>query len=87
MAVHLGATLPVGSIVENPFRLGRKGQSHQHIQFGTGTVDPFSEVEVQSQLGRFTIAAWMLSRVPLKNRHRYQGSPLVLTGMRGQSDL
>jgi hypothetical protein len=88
LAVRLGVTLPVGATVENPFRLGREGQSHQHIQFGTGTVDPFSEIELQSQLGRFTLSAWMLSRVPLyRNSHGYQGSPMVLTGVRALSDL
>ncbi|HNN91711.1 MAG TPA: hypothetical protein PKI03_05565 [Pseudomonadota bacterium] len=88
LAVRLGVTLPVGATVENPFRLGREGQSHQHIQFGTGTVNPFSEVEVQRQLGRFTVSAWMLSRVPLyANHHGYQAGPMVLTGVRALSDL
>ena len=88
MSVRLGATLPVGSTVENPFRLGRQGQSHQHIQFGTGTVNPFAEIAVQRQLGRFTLGAWFLTRTPLyQNRHGYKGSAQILGGLRGQSDL
>lgn len=88
LAVRLGMTLPIGSTVENPFRLGRQGQSHQHIQFGTGTVDPFSELELQQRIGRFTLSAWMLGRVPLyANRHGYQAGSVVLTGLRGLTDL
>jgi hypothetical protein len=37
---RLGVTLPVGRIEPDPYRLGRRGQSHEHLQAGTGTVVP-----------------------------------------------
>jgi hypothetical protein len=30
-------SLPIGKTEENPFELGDRGLSHQHIQFGSGT--------------------------------------------------
>src|SRR5262249_11013317 len=44
---RLGATLPVGATVPNPFRLSDQGLPHEHIQFGTGTVDPYGEIELR----------------------------------------
>jgi hypothetical protein len=38
--VGLGLSLPAGRTEENPWELGDQGLRHQHIQFGTGTVDP-----------------------------------------------
>ena len=40
-----GVTVPTGGIEENPFELGRRGLSHQHIFFGTGTFDPLLGLE------------------------------------------
>ena len=37
-AVSAGATLPVGRLEQNPFALGRAGLTHQHVQFGSGTL-------------------------------------------------
>ena len=63
---RIGATLPVGNTVPNPFELAREGKVHEHIQFGTGTVDPFIEWEVRRLAGRFTIAANMLGKFRLR---------------------
>jgi len=38
--VGAGISIPLGHTVENPIVLGREGKTHEHIQFGTGTVDP-----------------------------------------------
>lgn len=35
-----GVSLPIGHTEENPILLGQQGQTHQHIQFGSGTVQP-----------------------------------------------
>jgi hypothetical protein len=37
---RLGFTLPLASTEPNPYTLGRRGISHQHIQLGTGVVMP-----------------------------------------------
>jgi hypothetical protein len=87
-AFRLGLTLPVGSTVPNPFELGREGKPHEHIQFGTGTVDPFVGVEVRQVAGRFTVAAWMLAKASLyANSHGYQAGSQLLGGLNVSSDL
>ncbi len=37
---RFGLSLPVGRTEEDPYRLGRRGESHEHLQAGTGTVVP-----------------------------------------------
>jgi hypothetical protein len=44
LQVGAGLSIPLGSTVENPIVLGREGKKHEHIQFGTGTVDPLVSV-------------------------------------------
>ena len=47
-----GVSLPLGSTEPNPFELGEMGLEHQHVQLGTGTVDPILALEVGRMLGR-----------------------------------
>jgi hypothetical protein len=35
-----GTTLPIGNTVADPIRLGAQGLTHQHLQFGSGTIQP-----------------------------------------------
>lgn len=39
-AARLGVTVPIGRTEPDPYALGEGGQSHEHIQFGTGTFVP-----------------------------------------------
>jgi hypothetical protein len=39
-AARLGATLPLGSTVPDPYELSALGLAHEHIQLGSGTVMP-----------------------------------------------
>ena len=85
---RLGATLPVGNTVPNPFDLGRQGISHEHIQFGTGTVDPLAEVGLRRNLGHFTWSAFLLAKASLyANPHGYQAGSQLLAGTHLFSDL
>lgn len=85
---RLGMTLPVGATVRNPFALARAGQAHEHVQFGTGTVDPLAGVEVRRGVGRFSIAGWMLAKASLyANTHQYQAGSQLLAGANVASDL
>ena len=45
LTARLGVRLPTGRIEEDPFALGDAGVQHQHIQFGSGTVDPVGGVD------------------------------------------
>lgn len=85
---RLGATLPVGSTVENPFARGRAGRVHQHIQLGTGTVDPFFDLSLRRTIGHFAIEGWLLGKTSLyRNPHDYQAGSQLLSGLRASSDL
>ena len=87
-AFRLGFTLPVGATVPNPFALGRQGQEHEHIQLGTGTVDPLAGVEVHRGIGRFSVAGWMLAKASLyQNAHHYQAGAQLIAGANVSSEL
>lgn len=86
--LRAGATLPVGSTVENPFALARDGKVHQHVQLGSGTVDPFAEVAASRRFGGTSVEAWLLGKAALyRNRHDYQAGNQLLGGVRASSDL
>lgn len=73
--IGLGVSLPVGKTEEAPWALGDLGLKHQHIQFGTGTVDPMIRIDhyrLADPVG-FLVSANL--QIPLyENRHGYKGS-------------
>jgi hypothetical protein len=73
-----GFTLPIGKTELNPLVLGRLGLKHEHIQFGTGTVDPRFLLGWSRTFGRVGVEALADARVPLyENRHGYKGPVTV----------
>lgn len=52
----LGVSVPLGRTESNPFALGRLGRQHQHLQFGTGTLDPYVGVAASRRFGRYHLA-------------------------------
>lgn len=78
-----GSTVPVGRTEVDPFALGRAGQSHQHIQFGTGTFDPFVLLEAEVKIGDYRVIGSGRAQVTLgpnplgyQAGNRYSGSLL-----------
>ena len=81
LMLRLGATLPFGHTEPNPFALGREGKQHQHIFFGTGTVNPIGAVSYVLAIkehrlflfgeGQYTFYA---------NENEYQGPSIVTSG-------
>lgn len=70
---RLGVSLPLGSTVENPFALGRAGNDHQHIQFGTGTVNPVAAVDAAYLAGPLDVRAYAQTQLSLyQNAHGYR---------------
>lgn len=71
----IGTTIPVGETEENPFVAATLGIQHQHIQFGTGTVDPLAELYYTIPLGgKFSFTGYLLGRFPLYvNSKGYKG--------------
>jgi len=68
-----GAWLPLGRTESNPFALGAAAQPHQHIQFGTGTVDPMLSLVVSRRIGDWSATASGAARWTLaENSHGYR---------------
>jgi hypothetical protein len=74
LSARAGASLPLGRTEPNPFALGRQGLPHQHLQFGTGTVDPILGLGVGRRLGATTLELTTLGRFTVDtNGHGYRG--------------
>ncbi|HVT44980.1 MAG TPA: hypothetical protein VMT00_11360 [Thermoanaerobaculia bacterium] len=65
LAAGGGVTLPIGATEEDPVRLGREGREHQHIQFGSGTVDPKLLVQASRRLAWGELGGSVSGRFPL----------------------
>jgi hypothetical protein len=44
LTLAFGLSLPTGRTEDDPYVLGQAGIRHQHIQFGTGSVDPLAQL-------------------------------------------
>jgi hypothetical protein len=72
VAARAGITIPLGRTEPNPFRLGREGLTHQHLQFGTGTWDPILGVGLGRRFGATQLSLTALGRlVVATNDHGY----------------
>jgi hypothetical protein len=73
LAARPGLTLPLGRTEEDPFRLGDRGERHQHIQLGTGTFDPVLVLEAGKTFGAVQLQLFTQTVVPLyENHHGYR---------------
>lgn len=73
LGARLGASLPLGSTVENPFALGEEGLPHEHVQFGSGTVQPIASLGVGRALGSWSATALGFARFGAwTNHHGYR---------------
>lgn len=88
LTARLGVTLPIGTIEANPFALGDEGKQHQHIQFGTGTFNPLTGLEVSRAFGPVTLlangqAVWMA----YANANGYRGGHRITGTLRADLQL
>lgn len=60
-----GMSVPTGRTESNPFALGRLGVPHQHIQFGTGTVDPYATAVASRRAGAWSVTGSASARLSL----------------------
>jgi thiol-disulfide isomerase/thioredoxin len=82
VGARLGVSLPLGVVHENPYLLGMLGLPHEHIQFGTGTVDPVLGVDLSVPLGRATLSAFGWTQAPLyQGPQGYQAGTRLLGGL------
>ena len=73
LGVRAGASLPVGSTVDNPFALGERGLPHEHVQLGSGTVQPILGLGVGRAFDGAGATLLGLARLGVAgNRHGYR---------------
>jgi hypothetical protein len=78
LLIGAGVSLPMGQTEPNPIVLGREGKKHEHIQFGSGTVDPLVSISWSRPLGRFLLAAYADAQVPLYENSQGFRAPVLL---------
>ena len=78
-----GASLPLGSTEEDPFALGDQGLPHEHIQFGSGTVQPIGALGVGRAFGTVGASVVGLARFGVAtNEHGYRpGDQWLVQGL------
>lgn len=88
LAARLGVTVPLGGTVENPFALGAQGQPHQHVQFGTGTVQPLLGLEASRTWGTWGTRLWGQAQLSLvENRFGYQSGNRFAAGVSAEGPV
>jgi hypothetical protein len=82
-----GASLPLGSTVPNPFALGLEGLAHEHVQLGSGSVQPIVALGVSRAFGTVDANATALLRLGAgTNRHGYRpGDQLLAQAFAGSA--
>ncbi len=86
LALRTGASLPTGNIEPDPFELGARGHEHQHMFFGSGTVDPVLGLDTNVAFDRWALVGWTVARTPLyANQYGYRRGHAVIGGVGAQS--
>ena len=81
-SLGLGLTVPFGNIERNPFRLGDEGKKHQHIQFGTGTFNPWVDLYARRPLGPVTLGVGGGALLPWQdNQYGYRAGTRLNGGV------
>lgn len=84
LATRVGFTVPLGRTEEDPFALGEAGQPHQHVQFGTGTVQPLLALEAGRQWGSWGARLWGQAQLSLvENHHGFRSGNRFGFGLAG----
>jgi len=80
LAARPGVSLPFGRTEENPFELGALGLRHQHIQFGSGTLDPVLVLEASRAFDRLQLQGFVQGQLPLYGNSRGYRAPFRVYG-------
>ena len=76
LLARIGTTIPFGKTEENPWILGDKGLKHLHIQFGTGTFNPITDLHYSLAIYKgLGVNASVRGKFPFyENSKTYRGS-------------
>lgn len=82
LLVRVGASLPLGKAEPDPFQLGDAGVRHQHIQFGTGTLDPIVSASLGHVVDPWSVRLFGQAVLPLyRNAYGYQAGRRLVAGL------
>jgi hypothetical protein len=83
-----GLMLPIGKTEVNPFALGRAGLAHQHIQFGTGTVNPVLALDLAVPLRKYHLRAYGQTQLVLyENEKGFRAGHRFAAGVLGDGPI
>jgi len=86
LALRPGVSLPSGNIEPDPFELGERGDEHQHMFFGSGTVDPVLGLDTNLAFDKWALVGWAVGKAPLyANQYDYRGSRVAVGGLGARS--
>jgi hypothetical protein len=80
-----GTSLPFGETVPDPIELGREGQRHEHIQFGSGTFQPLLSAQAWRTRNRVTWLARAEAKLSLYENGEGFRAPNNLVASAGPS--
>jgi thiol-disulfide isomerase/thioredoxin len=79
--LRLGVALPTGNIVDDPYLLGLQRRTHQHVFFGTGTLDPIAGADFWHRFSGVTLNAYTSVRATLyENARGYRAGSRATIG-------
>jgi hypothetical protein len=88
LSARAGFTVPLGGTVEDPFALGAAGQPHQHVQFGTGTVQPLLGLEAERMWEGWSARVWGQTQLSVvENEHGFRAGHRFALGASGEVKL
>lgn len=86
--VSAGISVPSGGIRPDPFVLGADGKDHQHVFFGSGTVDPYGAITLSYQMPWVRLLGFVHAQGSLyRNRYGYRGPGTIYGGLDLASDF
>jgi hypothetical protein len=86
LALRTGLSLPTANIEPDPFHLGEHGEEHQHMFFGSGTVDPVLGLDTNVAFDKWSLVGWAVTKATLyANQYGYRGSTVAVGGVGAQS--
>lgn len=79
----LGTSLPIGRTEHDPYELGDEGEAHEHIQFGSGTLDPLVDVFYARPVGEDSmVSLYGRGRFPIRESSKgFKGSSTLQGGI------
>lgn len=80
--ISAGVSIPLGQTEPNPFKLGKDGEVHQHLMYGTGTFNPMLGTRLRYTGVGYSLLTWLNGQVPLyRNKHGMKASAVYSGGL------